>query len=99
MQVICDIETDDLNATKIHCIVCKDIETNVIHSFYGDTLSDFHGFSSSVSHWIGHNFLSFDAPILNKLMDTSIPISKVTDTLLLSRMDKPDRENGHNPGS
>ena len=99
MQVICDIETDDLNATKIHCIVCKDIKTNRIYEFHGDNLHTFNTFANGVSHWIGHNFLSFDAPILNKLMATSIPISKVTDTLLLSRMDKPDRENGHSLGS
>lgn len=99
MQVICDIETDDLNATIIHCIVCKDINTNEIHSFYGDSLHTFNKFAAGVDHWIGHNFLSFDAPILNKLIGTTIPVTQVTDTLILSRMDRPDRENGHSLSS
>jgi|DEB0MinimDraft_3_1074331.scaffolds.fasta_scaffold15873_2 DNA polymerase-1 len=95
MRVVADIETDDLKATKIHCIVCKDIETNQIYKFYGNTIHDFNQFAAGVEHWIGHNFISFDAPVLNKLMGLSIPVSRVTDTLILSQMDKPDREGGH----
>ncbi len=30
MNVILDIETDGFNPSKIHCIVVKDIDTNVI---------------------------------------------------------------------
>ena len=92
MQVICDIETDDLNATIIHCIVCKDINTNEIHSFYGDSLHTFNKFAAGVDHWIGHNFLSFDAPILNKLIGTTIPVTLCSCqewTDLIEKMDTP----------
>ena len=33
MRLIFDIETDDLNATKIWCIVAQDIDTNKIYKF------------------------------------------------------------------
>jgi len=50
MRVVADIETDDLKATKIHCIVCKDIETNQIYKFYGNTIHDFNQFAAGVEH-------------------------------------------------
>lgn len=92
MRVVADIETDALDATIIHCIVCKDIDTNELHIFKEDNLSDFNRFAMSVTCWIGHNFLSFDAPVLNRLTGTSISTKDITDTLILSQMDKPDRE-------
>jgi DNA polymerase I len=95
MRVVADIETDALDATVIHCIVCKDIDTGTRWSFFNESLTDFKEFAKDVDHWIGHNFLSFDAPVLNRLMGTSISPKQVTDTLILSQMDKPDREGGH----
>lgn len=92
MRVAADIETDSLAATKIHCIVCKDIDTNEIYTFTPTNLTEFKSFSDRVTHWIGHNFLSFDAPVLNRLAGTSISTGSITDTLILSQMDKPDRE-------
>jgi DNA polymerase I len=95
MKIVCDIETDSLDAKVIYCIVCKDIDTGVVYKFFDDSLKEFKDFSENIDHWIGHNFLSFDAPILNRIMGTSISPKKVTDTLLLSQIDKPDREGGH----
>ena len=31
MNVVLDIETDSLDAQKIHCIVAKDIDTSQVH--------------------------------------------------------------------
>ena len=95
MKVVCDIETDAIKATVIHCIVCKDIEDNKVYSFYGDTLDDFIDFSKNITEYIGHNFLSFDAPVLFKLLGVTISAKQITDTLILSQLDKPDREGGH----
>ena len=33
MKVVLDIETDGFNPTKMHCIVAKDIDTNVVTVF------------------------------------------------------------------
>ena len=33
MQLVFDIETDDLKATLVHCIVAQDVETGEIFKF------------------------------------------------------------------
>lgn len=42
-----------------------------------------------------HNGISFDAPVLNRLWKTKIRSSQVYDTLIVSRLLDPSRENGH----
>ena len=43
--------------------------------------------SHSVDLWVGHNFLSFDAPTLNRLLSPNlIPLGRVVDTLIVSRL-------------
>jgi DNA polymerase I-like protein with 3'-5' exonuclease and polymerase domains len=42
-----------------------------------------------------HNGISFDAPILNRLWSTKIRLSQCRDTLIMSRLMNPNRENGH----
>ena len=46
-------------------------------------------------YFVGHNILSFDAPILNKLWNFAIPVNKIRDTLVLSQLFNPDREGKH----
>ena len=38
---IVDIETDSLNATKIHCIVARSYETNKVKAWVGQECSKF----------------------------------------------------------
>ena len=40
MKLIFDIETDGLDATKIWCIVCQDIESSKIYKFPPDKLNE-----------------------------------------------------------
>ena len=42
-----------------------------------------------------HNGVSFDAPVLKRLLGCNIPLSKIRDTLLLSQLADPMREGGH----
>lgn len=42
-----------------------------------------------------HNGISFDARILNQLWNTKIRLSQCKDTLIMSRLLNPNRENGH----
>ena len=41
MKAIIDIETDSLNATKIHCIVSKDYDTGEIKTWVLDECKKF----------------------------------------------------------
>lgn len=96
--VICDIETDDLDAKVIHCICCLDINTKEEFVFTQDNdpgFLNFTGFSKGVKKWIGHNFLSFDAPVINRLTPAKIPVSRIEDTLILSRLISPILAGGH----
>ena len=42
-----------------------------------------------------HNGVSFDAPVLKRLLNINIPLDKIRDTLILSQMTNPVREGGH----
>ena len=95
--VICDIEADGLlsNVTQIWCIVCKDYNTGEVFTWTPDTLFEFSDFTQTVDHWIGHNFIAYDARVLKKLLGIKIKPSRVTDTLLVSRLQTYSRQGGH----
>jgi len=95
MKVVLDIETDSLQATKIHCIVAKDLSTSHIHVWNQTNLDEFKDWSMKVDKFIMHNGVSFDAPILNRLLNTNIKLDQVVDTLILSQLFNPIRDKGH----
>ena len=96
MEVVLDIETDDLNATVVHCIVAKETKTGKVHTFTGeDCYSKFPAFSKTVSKFIMHNGISFDAPVLNRLTGSDIQLDRIEDTLILSQLVNPVRDGGH----
>lgn len=93
MKVVFDIETDSLDATVIHVVVAKEVgkKGNYIIRSKGA----FHKFAKDVTHWIAHNGIGFDIPVIEKLWGYTIPLSKTTDTLVLSRLFDPTRKGGH----
>jgi len=94
MRAIVDIETDSLDATKVHCIVAKDIDSGRVYLFPPDLLTKFKSWSQGIKQFIMHNGLSFDAPVLNRLLGTNIKPNQVIDTLVLSQLYNPLRD-GH----
>ena len=99
MKVVLDIETDQIDASVINCIVAKDIDTNVSTVFEPDNMHVFKNWSKNIDKYIMHNGLSFDAPVLNRLLGVEIKPSQVIDTLILSQMFNPLREGGHSLGA
>lgn len=92
---VIDIETDDLEATKIWVMCWKHIQSgdkgecvtlDQIRSFFDRT---------SGSIYIGHNILKFDAPVLNRIAGSSIGVANCIDTLVLSTLYSPSRPGGH----
>jgi DNA polymerase I len=90
-----DIETDDLNATVIWCMCWENIKTKEkgrcityeqIRNFFQET---------SGSIYVGHNIIKFDAPVLNRIVGTTLGPAKVADTLVLSTLYNPSIQNGH----
>jgi len=94
LKLVFDIETDDLNATKIWCIVAQDVETNKIYKFGPNNLDKGYELLESAEQLIGHNILGFDIPMVEKFSDVKLT-DNVVDTLVLSRLFNPTREGGH----
>ena len=94
-KAIVDIETDEIKATKIHCIVARSLTSNKEKVWIGDACQHFAGWSSQIDEFIMHNGISFDAPILNKLTGSNIRLSQVRDTLIESQLYNPIRDGGH----
>lgn len=87
-----DIETD-LTHKKIHVVVTKDIDTGEVRTWKEATgLNDY---LSKATLLIAHNGISFDFPVLNRSWKTKIRLKNVFDTLIVSRLLDPSREQGH----
>ena len=91
-RIVLDIETD-MSHKKIHIVVTKDLDTNEVNVW--KEASQLREYLKDATLIIGHNVISFDAPILNRLWKTKIRLKNVQDTLILSRLLDPSREKGH----
>lgn len=92
MRIVLDIETN-LAHDKIHLVVTKDIDTGEVRTW--KAASNLPEFLKDASLIVMHNGISFDAPVLNRLWKTKIRLNQVYDTLIVSRLLDPSRENGH----
>ena len=62
--VVLDIETDSLNATKIHCICIQDYATGEQKDFIQEQgCEEFKKFHNQERKYIMHNGVSFDGPV------------------------------------
>lgn len=86
-----DIEADNLRdeATVIHCVCVLNLQTKSEQTFT-DAASFRAWLEAEDLILVGHNFLAYDAPVLNKLWGTRIGVSKVVDTFVLSQMYNPN---------
>lgn len=97
-RVVCDTETDGLEATRIWCIACKDLDSGEVFSWdvLRDNLRDAKSFlEEECEEIVGHNFLQFDLPVLERLLSLHLPVSRITDTLVLSQLFNSLREHGN----
>jgi len=93
-NLIFDIEADGLTPSKVWCIVAKDIDKQEIYKFGPDELRDGIKLLEEADVLIGHNILGYDMPVLEKLHGATFKCD-VLDTLVMSRLYQPVRENGH----
>jgi DNA polymerase I-like protein with 3'-5' exonuclease and polymerase domains len=96
MRIVLDIETN-LAHDKIWCCVTKNLDTGEVAVWkdsygFGFDLADYLNHCETI---IMHNGVSFDAPVLNRVWGTKIKLQQCVDTLLLSRLADPAREDGH----
>ena len=93
-KLVFDIEADGLNPTKIWCIVAKDLDEGTCRTFNPNQLLDGVEYLQSADVLIGHNIIGYDIPAIETILDVKLN-TKVVDTLVLSRLFQPVRENGH----
>jgi len=93
MKMIFDIETDDLNATKIWCLVAKEVDGKC-YRFGPDEIEEGIKLLQDADTLIGHNIIGFDLPVLKRLCNFKYT-GNVVDTLVMSRLYNPVRESGH----
>ena len=96
---IVDIETDSLQPTKIHCIVTRDLKTEEVQVWDSTNLDKFKSWTTTVDKFVMHNGVSFDAPVLNRLLNTNIKLNQIEGTLIMSQLFNPIREGGHSLNS
>lgn len=92
-RFVLDIETDS-KKSKIWMVVIKDIDSGEVICH-----TEKESLVTSLKHCellVGHNLIGFDVPVLKKLWGMVFPSTMILqDTLLMSRLYKPDLENGH----
>jgi len=95
MDLVFDIETDDLKATLIHCLVAQDMDSGKIYKYPPDKLTEGYELLSNADTLIGHNIIGFDIPMVEKFGGVDLSKIPVIDTLVLSRLFNPNRGGGH----
>lgn len=91
-KIVLDIETNS-DASKIWCVFCRDLDTDVVSMFLQpDNLQKY---LDSVEKIIVHNGIFFDFPVLKKLWKIQAKKSQVIDTLVLARLYDPSIDGGH----
>jgi DNA polymerase I-like protein with 3'-5' exonuclease and polymerase domains len=91
-RIALDIETN-MAHDVIHLCVTQDIDTQEVKVWKAPTgLWDYLKDATLI---VSHNGIGFDFPILNKLWKTKIGLKQAYDTLVVSRLLEPTREQGH----
>ena len=96
-KVYFDIETDGLDATKIHCICAIKDNDKTVNNFIGDKCyEDFYRWLvlEDIRVLIAHNGIGFDIPVLRLLSGHEWDFI-IRDTLVLSRLVNPSLDGGH----
>jgi hypothetical protein len=97
LRLIFDAETDGLlrQVTVCHCLVIKDADTGQVWRFRKnkreDTIAKGLAMLDSADLIFGHNIVSYDIPMFEKLFGWS-PQAKIRDTLVLCRLLFPDQK-------
>lgn len=89
MKLVFDLESNGFleDASLIHCLVIKDIDTGTIHKFTPSEVEHGARLLMQGDQICGHNVINFDIPLLEKFFPWfRIERSRVVDTLVLSRL-------------
>ena len=92
MRVALDIETS-MDHNTIHLCVTQEIDTGIVRVWKSkEGLWDYLKDADLI---VAHNGIGFDFPVLNRVWGTKISLKQAYDTLVVSRLLEPTREQGH----
>ena len=98
MRAFFDIETDGLEANRVHCIcaMLDNDETTVYNFIGGEANGLFRKWlaSENVDTLVGHNIINFDVPVLRRITGMDWDFN-LRDTIVLSRLYNPSLDGGH----
>lgn len=92
---IIDIETNGLNPDIIWCACIQNIVTGEVLTFRDRVTFNAWLNTQNDPIFIGHNLLSFDVPVLNRLWAADINLLRCLDTLVLSYLYNSAIDGGH----
>ena len=96
-----DIETDALDATKIHVICAQDVDTKEKYQFLNvctipEEAEAFIKLCNDTDKFVFHNGIGFDVKVINRLVQPDlINPSDIIDTLIMSRLIDYSIKGGH----
>lgn len=93
----CDIEGDGLreDVKNVWCVCLENVTSHETLSFVDAEKFRLWLEEHPEVILVGHNFLAYDAPVLNRLWGTKITVSRVVDTIVLSQLYDPSLKGGH----
>lgn len=97
-QVV-DIEANGLEPDTVWCLVAFDMQTKEYSEHVGHEAIKAWCDVHTADVLVGHNFLSYDLPVLNRLLHTTLDPNLVLDTLVLSFLYSPHLDGGHGLGA
>lgn len=91
---VCDIETDGLKPSLIHCASIYNMDTKELYSLtsYPEMIEFFYCLTSE-DRLIGHNFIRYDKPVIERILDIKLQ-AHIVDTTALSWYLTPEGVNG-----
>lgn len=97
--LLLDIEADGLDPSVVWVVVCKSLSAGKTYVF-----NDPHSESERKKlqelideheHIVAHYGIEYDFRVLSNLLKIEVPFDKIIDTVVVSKLLKPDREGGH----
>lgn len=92
MDLFLDIET---NTTHDHIWMCYTFDTESNKYICHTSPTTLIPLINKADNVIAHNLIGFDGPVLNRCWGTNISLKKSRDTLVMSRLARPDIQDGH----
>ena len=89
LRLAFDLESDGLldDATKVHCIVVEDLDSDQVDEYGPDRIDDALEHLGRANYLTGHNIAGFDLPLLRRLHGWAPAATcTIVDTLVASRL-------------